>query len=574
MNRLYYGDNLDVLRRHVDDDSVDLVYLDPPFNSNASYNVLFAEHNGTQAAAQIKAFEDTWRWDEGAARACVEAIEAGGRVSQAIQAFRTFLGDSNMMAYLAMMAPRLVELRRVLKPTGSLYLHCDPTASHYLKLLLDGVFGVEKFRSEIIWKRSGAHSDTKQGRKIHGHIHDVILFYTKGNDWTWNEVYTPYADSYVGRDYRLVDEGGERRFRRGDLTAARPGGDTEYEWRVKKRAGVKERWVADLDDEYLRPDPRWEYKGVRPYKGRYWAYSRENMRQFALEGRLRHTFDGTPEYKRYLDEMPGVPLQDLWADISPIVAGAAERLGYPTQKPEALLDRIILASSDEGDVVLDPFCGCGTAIASAQKLKRRWIGIDITSLAITLIRHRLTDAFGGRAKYEVIGEPVSLPDAAKLAQDDPYQFQWWALGLVGARPVEGKRGPDKGIDGRIYFHEGDKDKTHQILFSVKAGHVNVSHVRDLRGVIEREQAEIGVLICMEDPTQPMRKEAANAGFWKSRWHGQHPRLQILTVENLLTGKKVDRPPAHVSVTFKRAPKAADKVGETRPIPFGDPEDPE
>jgi hypothetical protein len=238
-----------------------------------------------------------------------------------------------------------------------------------------------------------------------------------------------------------------------------------------------------------------------------------------------------------------------------------ERLGYPTQKPQALLERIIEAGSNQGDTVLDPFCGCGTTIAAAQKLKRRWIGIDITSLAITLIRHRLADTFGSAAEYEVIGEPVSLPDAAKLAKDDPYQFQWWALGLVGARPVEQKKGADKGIDGRIYFHEGDEDKTRQIVFSVKAGHVNVSHVRDLRGVIEREHAAIGVLICMEDPTPPMRKEAANAGFWKSRWHGQHRRLQILTVEDLLTGKTIDRPPAHASVTFKRAPKAVQKVRE-------------
>jgi adenine specific DNA methylase Mod len=304
MNRLYYGDNLDVLRRHVDDESVDLVYLDPPFNSNANYNVLFAERDGTQAASQIKAFEDTWKWDEEAARSYEAVVEQGGRISQAMLAFRTFLDESDMMAYLAMMAPRLVELRRVLKPTGSLYLHCDPTASHYLKILLDAVFGPQKFRSEIIWKRSSAHSDAKQGRKLHGHIHDVILFYTKTDDWTWNDIYTPYESSYVERDYKLSDETG-RRFRRGDLTAAKPGGDTEYDWRVKKPAGLKQRWTADLDDEYRTPKPDWEYKGVRPYKGRYWAYSRENMRQFAAAGRLRHTFEGMPEYKRYLDEMPG-----------------------------------------------------------------------------------------------------------------------------------------------------------------------------------------------------------------------------------------------------------------------------
>ena len=452
-NKLYYGDNLDVLRLHVLDESVDLVYLDPPFNSNANYNVLFAERDGTQAAAQIKVFDDTWRWDEGAARAYADVVEAGGRVSQAMQAFRTFLGESDMLAYLAMMAPRLVELRRVLKTTGSLYLHCDPTASHYLKMLTDAVFGPKCFRSEIVWKRSSAHSDTKQGRKIHGHIHDIILFYTKGKEWTWNEVYTAYDESYVGRDYRLVDENG-RRFRRDNLTAARPGGDTEYEWRVKKHVSVRERWIADLDNEHLKPTPGWEYTGVRPYKGRYWAYSKANMEGFARDGRLRHTFAGRPEYKRYLDEMPGVPLQDIWTDIEPINAVAQERLKYPTQKPEALLARIIEASSNEGDVVLDPFCGCGTTIAAAQALGRRWIGIDVTNLAITLIRHRLRDTYGDDIEqtYQVIGEPVSVPDAEALAAADPYQFQWWALGLVGARPAEGKKGADQGIDGRIYFH--------------------------------------------------------------------------------------------------------------------------
>ena len=340
---------------------------------------------------------------------------------------------------------------------------------------------------------------------------------------------------------------------------------------MKKREGVRERWVADLDDEYLNPKPGWEYKGVHPYKGRFWAYSKMNMQQFAGEGRLRHTFDGMPEYKRYLDEMLGVPLQDLWTDIPPIISGTAERLGYPTQKPEALLERIITASSNEGDPVLDPFCGCGTTIAAAQKLNRQWIGVDITSLAISLIRHRLADTFGGKVEYEVIGEPVSLPDAAKLAHDDPYQFQWWALGLAGARPVEGKKGADRGIDGRIYFHEGDTAKTKQIILSVKAGHVTVSHIRDLRGVLDREKAEIGVLLCMNEPTAPMRKQAADVGFYKSPW-GQHPRLQILTIEDLLTGRTINRPPAQTSVTFKRAPKAPHKVGETPSMPFGDPED--
>ena len=538
-NKLFYGDNLDVLGRHVADESVDLVYLDPPFNSNANYNVLFAERDGTQAAAQIKVFDDTWRWDEGAARAYADMVEAGGRVSQAMQAFRTFLGENDMLAYLAMMAPRLVELRRVLKPTGSLYLHCDPTASHYLKMLLDAVLGPVNFRTEIVWKRSSAHSDAKQGRTQHGRIHDVILFYTKTHTWAWNHVFTPYDASYTDAFYKHVEPDG-RRYGLWDLTG--PGGAA-------------------------KGNPSYAVMGVT----KYWRYSKEKMAELIAQGRVVQPRPGAvPRYKRYLDEMPGVPLQDLWGDIAPIGAQAQERLGYPTQKPEALLERIISASSNKGDVVLDPFCGCGTTIAAAQALGRRWVGIDVTNLAITLIRHRLKDAYGDDIEqtYEVIGEPVSVQDAEALAGADPYQFQWWALGLVGARPAEGKKGADQGIDGRIYFHDGDTGKTKQIVISVKAGKLHAPYVRDLRGVVEREQAALGVLLTLNAPTKAMRTEAASGGFYASPW-GQHPRVQILTVGELLAGKKLDAPPPRqTSRTYKRAPKALKKAGE-QPGMFGD-----
>lgn len=540
LSMLYYGDNLDILRRYIEDESVDLIYLDPPFNSARNYNVLFGEQDGTRAAAQIKVFEDTWRWDSAAAAAFEEVVEGGGDPSQLLQAIRTFLGHGDMLAYLSMMAPRLVELRRVLKTTGSIYLHCDPTASHYLKLLMDSVFGADKFRTEIIWKRSSAHSDTKQGRKQHGRIHDVILFYTKSDDWKWNPVYTPYDEEYLADFYKYVEEGTGRRYRLGDLTAAKPGGDTSY-----------------------------EFKGRKPYKGRYWAYSREKMEEFDREGRLYFpSSGGAPSYKRYLDEMPGVPLQDIWTDIGPISSQGAERLGYPTQKPEALLERIIASSSNEGDTVLDPFCGCGTTISAAQKLHRRWIGIDITHLAINLIRTRLRDTYGQGAKFQVIGEPTTVEDAEELARTDQYQFQWWALGLVGARPVEQKKGADKGIDGRLYFHEEGKkgSQTRQAIFSVKAGHVTSSQVRDLLGVITREKAELGVLISFEEPTREMRKEAAAAGFYESPW-GKHPRLQLLTVAELLDGKTVDMPrTAGTNRTFKKAPKAK-RVKEVHPDLF-------
>lgn len=557
-NALYYGDNLEVLRRYIPDESIDLAYLDPPFKSDQDFNVLFREHDGTKAAAQIRAFEDTWGWDDAAERSFIETVEAGGRLSVAMQALRAFLGASDMMAYLSMMAPRLQELRRALKPTASLYLHCDPTASHYLKIVLDSVFGPENFRSEIVWKRSSAHSDTKQGRKLHGHIHDTLLFYTKGKQWTWNPVFTPYSDEYTGRDYRLVDEEG-RRFRRGDLTAAKPGGDTEFDWRVKKHLDVKERWTADLDDEYLRPRAGWEYRAVRPYKGRYWAYSKANLREFAREGRLRHTFDGMPEYKRFLAEMPGVPLQDLWTDITPLGSGTAERLGYPTQKPELLLERIILSATNLGDVILDAFCGCGTTIGAAEKLGRRWVGIDITHLAINLIKHRLVHAHGAdiAKRFVVIGEPVSLPDAKDLATQDRFQFQCWALGLIGARPTEPKKGADGGVDGRLFFHdESDGGPTRTAMFSVKSGKLKATDVRDLRAVIDREKATLGALISINEPTKAMRAEAASCGFYTSNYDQQkYPRLQLLTIDDLLEGRARFEYPAarQINVTFKRAP---------------------
>ena len=374
-NTLYYGDNLDVLRRHVADETVDLVYLDPPFKSDQDYNVLFAEQDGSRSHAQIKAFQDTWRWDQAASAAYEEMVEKGPeKVSRTMQAFRMLLSESDMLAYLSMMAPRLVELCRILKTSGSIYLHCDSAASHYLKTLMDSIFRPGNFQNEIIWKRTTAHSDVTQGATHTGRIHDILLYYTKSDTPTFNPQWVPYDQGYIETHYRHVEESTGRRYRKDNLTANKPGGDTSYEW-----------------------------KGVRPYKGRYWAYSKEKMEEFESQGRLVYTKSGMPEYKRYLDEMPGRSLQDVWDDIPPINSQAAERLGYPTQKPEALLERVIKLSSNEGDMVLDPFCGCGTAIAVAQKLKRNWIGIDITHLAITLIKHRLKDAFGKKAAYKVVG---------------------------------------------------------------------------------------------------------------------------------------------------------------------------
>jgi len=544
-NVFYYGDNLDILRRYIKDEIVDLIYLDPPFKSEQDYNVLFAEHNGSRAAAQIRAFEDTWRWDQAAAKAYQEIVETGPqRVSQVMQGFHTFLDGTDMMAYLAMMAPRLVELRRVLKSAGTIYLHCDPTASHYLKMLMDAVFVPVNFRNEIIWKRTSAHS----GARRYGPVHDTILMYSKSDTYCWNPIYQKYSSEYLDEFYRFSDEAG--RFQFVDLTGA----------------GVR------------KGDSGKPWRGIDPTEsGRHWAVpnkivqkllGKKDVTQLSVQEKLDILDNNKsvywpskgkmPRLKRYLEEDVGVAAADVITDIKPIGSHAAERLGYPTQKPEALLERIIKASSNEGDLVLDPFCGCGTAVVVAERLNRRWIGIDITHLAVALMRHRLKDAFGSHVKYRVIGEPVSLPDARTLAEQNRYQFQWWALGLVGARPVEQKKGADKGIDGRLYFHDEadtEKTKTKQIVISVKSGKVGVKDIRDLRGVLEREKAQIAVLISMEKPTKQMCAVAVGAGFYQSPW-GKHQVMQILTIEDLLKGKKIDYPDVPgVNVTFKKAPKA-------------------
>ncbi len=548
-NTLYYGDNLSILRESIRDESVDLIYLDPPFNSNASYNVLFKSPEGQQSDAQIEAFGDTWHWGDDAERAFDEVIRSGKPdVIEMLRAMRSFLKENDMMAYLAMMAVRLIELHRVLKPTGSMYLHCDPTASHYLKILIDAVFGAKHYGNEISWKRSSAHSDAKQGRKKYGNIRDIIYFYSKHEKtWTWNWQYTPYDESYTSTAYRHADDQG-RRYRRDNLTAARPGGDVSYLWPVKRLAG--EDWTSDLIEEYKNPVEGWEYKQTPPYHGRYWAYSKANMKEFAEQGRLIFASSGMPEYKRYLDEMPGVPLQNNWDDIPP--AGGNEYLGYPTQKPLALLERIVGVSSNEGDVVLDPFCGCGTAVHAAHKLGRQWIGIDITHLAVSLIEKRLNDAFP-TIEYKVEGAPKDLSGARALAAQDKYQFQWWAVSLVNAVPYGGKKkGADGGIDGYIYFY-ADKGKSDKAIVSVKGGdNVGVAMVRDLIATASRDGAKIGVMVTLSEPTSAMLKEAASAGLYIHELTGQSfPKVQIFTVEELFAGKKPDIPWVD-PVMFKKA----------------------
>lgn len=473
-NILYYGDNLNILRKYIQNESVDLIYLDPPFKSNQSYNILFQERNGTKSRAQIKAFEDTWQWDLTAEEAWTEIVEKSPnrRLADLMVAMRKFLGNNDMMAYLVMIAIRLQELHRVLKSMGSIYLHCDPTASHYLKLVMDAVFGHKNFGNEIVWHyQTGGATKKRYSRK-----HDILLFFTKGKRWIYN-----WEEVKIKRTEKAL-----------------------------KRAQIPKGARISMNDLYKNLDDVWEIQQMNPM--------------------------------------------------------AKERLGYPTQKPEALLERIIKASSNEENIILDPFCGCGTTIAVAEKLKRKWIGIDITHLAVALMEYRLRDTFGDSVHYEVVGVPVSVKDAEDLALRDRFQFQSWVVSLVKAMP-EPSDVADRGIDGRIYFHDDPEGKeTKVIIVQVKSGGVNPGMVRDLKGVIEREKAQIGVLITLQEPTRGMREEAISSGFYKSPLGKQYPKIQILTVEQLLNGEGIKRSLEGVSAidrTFKKAKRHKAKQEEQR-----------
>lgn len=540
-NQLYFGDNLEVLRENIASESVDLVYLDPPFNSKSTYNVLFKEVEGTPSAAQIQAFTDFWEWDEVSARTYHELVTSGDApvaLIDLLQGFERFLGHNAMLAYLVMMAPRLVELKRVLKPTGSIYLHCDSNASHYLKSLMDAVFGIKNFRDEIIWKRRrGSSSAVHQSNKF-GICTDSIFFYAKSDEAVLKPQYTynaPGYKEYIDKFFKYVDENG-RRYQLDNLANPAP-----------------------------RPNLMYEYKGYKPPKNG-WAISKEKMEQWDRESRLHFpkNKNGRIRRKRFLDELKGKPVQNLWDDIDPIGAHATERLGYPTQKPQALLERIIQASSNEGDVVLDPFCGCGTTVAAAQALGRRWIGIDITYLAINLIKNRLADHFGDEVSYEVHGIPCDWESARSLAEhtDRPRkEFELWALSLVSARPkgdITRKGGADKGIDGVRFFIDGKERDYRKVIVQVKSdAKPKVSYVRDLRGVMEREKAVMGALILLYEPSDrsDIPSEAASAGFYHSGiMNKDYPKVQVLTVKGLLEGTERLQIPqiAPDDITFKRA----------------------
>ncbi|HEV2629441.1 MAG TPA: DNA methyltransferase [Pseudolabrys sp.] len=565
MNKLYFGDNLDVLREKIKDESVDLIYLDPPFNSDANYNVLF-KHGGTVSQAQAEAFRDTWDWGDHAEHAYDDIIRANGDVALVVSGFRKWLGENGMMAYLAMITARIIEMRRVLKPTGSMYLHCDPTASAYLKVILDAVWGHENFRNEVIWKRTQAHGRAKRW----GPIHDNILFYSASDKYTWNRVYEKYNQSYLDSHYRTKDGNGTYQ----SVTLDGPGtrtGSSGQPWRGIDPTRKGRHWELPPDralPDWFKHPPGYPEMSVQ-----------ERLDILEAAGIVYWPPRGkTPRYKRYLSASAGNPIQDMITDIDPINSQAQERLRYPTQKPIALLERILGASSNEGDVVLDPFCGCGTTIEAAERMKRKWMGIDVTHYAVTLIEGRLKSMGASQNSYQVAGRPVDLAGARELAARDKHQFQWWAAWRLGARWYrEEKKGADRGIDGRMMFKNGPYGDG-LIIISVKGGeNVGVQMVRDLRGVIEREGAEMGILISLTDPTGPMKTEAAAAGYVSKSAHGRVPRLQIVTIEEILEGKMPKLPPLpqpdRIERTARRKqfkdqmelllPFAGDKVGPAK-----------
>jgi len=530
-NILYYGDNLEILRKYIPDNSIDLIYLDPPFNSKKDYNILFKESGGVESEAQIKAFTDTWHWTRTAENTYHDIVTNGPlKVGWLIGALHDAIGQNDVMAYLVMMTTRLVELHRVLKPTGSLYLHCDPTASHYLKLVLDQIFGPANFRNEIEWRRSQTRSSIS---RIFKRSHDTILLYSKSPAYYFRIQYKGLSETSL----KLYSKQDSKGFYQPVplLVSGKRRGETGKPWR-----GI---------------DPNLRGKG-----GCHWITTPQKLHEYDTAGLIiwPDKEDGLPRLKYYLEDTRGVPVTDFWDDIDLIPSSSKEALGYETQKPLPLLERIIQASSNEGDVVLDPFCGCGTALVAAQKLNRRWIGIDITHLAITLMRNRLRDSFHG-IQFEVIGEPVDLASAKALARQDRYQFQWWALGLIKARPLgEKKKGADKGIDGVIQFIDDPSGKPKRAVVQVKSGHVGVNAFRELKAVAAHDA--LGIFITLEPPTGPMQTEAISAGFYHSPgWNKDYPKMQILTIEELLHGKAVAMPPqTQTNVTFAKAPRVSAK----------------
>lgn len=533
-NCLYYGDNLEVMRKYIKDESVDLIYLDPPFNSNRAYNVIFEDQTGKKSAAQINAFEDTWFWSVETQNAFDEIMTGvySLELKEMMKAFRSFMGESNLMAYLTMMAIRIVEMHRILKSTGSLYLHCDQTASHYLKILLDHIFGTQNFRNEIIWKRKTGRGETQHKSKKYGTAIDILLFYAKSNDNIFNTQFGISDPGYLETFFRHIDSDG-RRYGADNLASPSP-----------------------------RPNLMYNYKGYSPPpKG--WAISIEKMKKWDKEGRLHFPKNksGRIRRKRYLDDVQGHPIQCLWTDIGAISSQSKERLGYPTQKPLALLERVVAVSSNEGDVVLDPFCGCGTAIAASEKLGRKWIGIDITHLAISLIKKRVVDHFPD-AKFDVVGEPKSVGAARELFKQSPFQFEAWAVSLIGGQPFKSTGGGDTGMDGFLFFKDYEGG-FHKIILEVKGGGYQPKDIRALAHVLEREQSPMGILIALKPPTKGMIRDATALGSWQMPGSRKsYPVMQILTIQEFFDDRMPELP--DTSGTLKKAKREARDSEKNQP----------
>jgi DNA modification methylase len=534
-NTLYYGDNLTIMQglpRH----SVDLIYLDPPFKSQQNYNLLYRTLTGKPIPEQEEAFCDTWNMDaqkDELARNMPVLMREYGVSNEMVDFWALWMKalrktQPHLLAYLIYMVQRLLHMRVILRPTGSIYLHCDPAASHYIKVMMDAIFDHNNFRSELIWKRTSSHNSAKRW----GPVHDTILFYTASSRYTWNRVSQPYDKDYVASFYKHEDELGKS-YRLGDLTGA------------GTRSG-----------ESGRP-----WRGVNPTdSGRHWAVpgipgkTKEEIKALTVQERLDALDElkliywpkrgSIPQFKRYFDESKGVAAQDIITDIDPLSPHASEKMGYPTQKPIELLERIIKASSNPGDVVFDPFCGCGTTIYAAERTQRKWIGCDVAILAVRLIRERLTDRYHltEGSQFEVKGVPNSVDSAQALFKTDPFQFQHWAVERVEGYPTAKKTG-DQGIDGKLYFET--RDGLRDMVLSVKGGMVRPTDIRDLRGVLEREDnAELAGFISLQEPSKAMREEAERAGFYT--YNGlNYRRIQLLTIKEIVEDKKQFHTPSKV-----------------------------
>ena len=520
---LVRGDNLEEMRKFPDD-CIDLIATDPPFNSQRNYFVPYRDEHGQEPDTLIRAFTDTWTWGETAEDAYGALIvEVGGQIGDTIQGMRQFLNETPMMAYLVMMAIRIVEMQRILKPTGSLYLHCDSASSHYLKIVLDAVFGANKFRNEIVWQRTSAHND---GNRF-GRVHDIILFYSKSSQPLWNPVYTEHDPEYVKKSYRHEDERG--RYRIGDLTG--PGmrqGESGQPWRGVDPTDVGRCWSVPHKDawpEEVQPPENYENLSVQEKLD---ALDANGLIYWPPTGRV-------PGFKRYLSTSKGRRVHDVITDINPLSGQSKERTGYPTQKPIELYKRIVAASSNEGALVLDPFCGCGTTLMAAESLNRHWIGIDLTYLATGAVRQQIERLFPQlRNSVTIAGTPENAEQALELAHTNPHGFEEWCVTHVLHFRPNARRGGDGGIDGTFRFPIGrvqGRQAYGKAVAQVKGGNYTLGHIRDFRTAMQNVEADLGVFVVTSPPTQGMLTEARRSGTYKHPSYDLSvPVLQIYEIQ--------------------------------------------